>query len=52
LRSKPDALRFATREARRGPIEREVAQANALEKGQARANLGERIAGNARLARR
>src|ERR1017187_6717731 len=52
LRREPYALRLPAREARRGAIERHIAQTDTLEKAQTSADLGERVAGNGRFAHR
>src|SRR5262249_7055024 len=50
LGREPDALRFAAGERRRGAIEREIAEADLVEKTQSRLELGEHIAGDFRIA--
>jgi hypothetical protein len=51
LRGKPNTLRLSARKGRRGTIERQVAQAHALEKPEAAADFGQRIARDRAFAR-
>ena len=51
LRGEADALRLAARERRRGAVELQVAEADALEELQPRADLGEQVARDLALAR-
>ncbi len=50
LRGQADALGLAPREGRRRPVEAQIAQADLLEEGQPRAQLGEDVAGDLGLA--
>src|SRR5688572_13340500 len=50
LRGEPDALGFATRKRRRRAVQRQVAEADALQELQARADFREQVAGDLFLA--